>query len=53
MLIVNVLVSLAVISNHSPLASSVALGYAWLVALLSLAQVNVIDESFSFTRVPT
>ena len=51
-LTVNVLLSTTVISINLPLIGSVALGYGWFVALLSLAQVNVIEPSANLTKSP-
>ena len=46
---VNVLASITVIFTHFLLIGSVALGYGWLVALLSWAHVNVIAPSAILT----
>jgi len=51
-LTVNVLLSTFVNSINLPLIGSVERGYGWFVALLSLAQVNVIEPSANLTKSP-
>ena len=50
---VNVSDVTAVMVKILPLAGSVALGYGWLDALLSVAHVNVIPPSFILIKSPT